>query len=109
MNKTYTKSLAPEVPQAYESKKSAIMEESTTLSLLISQLDEEVSRGFGNYYNTTNEIDRLLGSVPQDEMKAKEAYEPAGYLDQLSGLVVKLRILNNRTEDQYYRLRSFIG
>ena len=108
MNKTYTKSLAPEVPQAYESKKSAIMEESTTLSLLISQLDEEVSRGFGNYYNTTNEIDRLLGSVPQNE-KSSDIYEPAGYLDQLSTLVVKLRVLNNRTEDQYYRLRSFIG
>ena len=96
--------------EAIPQSKHEVVSKSRTLSNLISDFQEEISRGYGINNNTTYQIDRLIGneSLPEKGLCEADRDLPS-LLYQLEDLIISLRILNSRNDTQYYRLQGFIG
>lgn len=80
-----------------------------TFAMLINELGEEVSRGWGLSHNTGDSLDSLIGSEPSELSPGDEEKAPSYYLGRLSELVRSMRYLNNHNEHNLDRLRTFVG
>ena len=84
-----------------------------TLYGLLAQLNEEINRGYDILGSTRYQINRLTGSEPELAEKSNAmdelSNEMPSCIDLLDEYVVRLRVLNNRNDNQLVRLQNLVG